>query len=205
MGTPVKSHIIFQAYGSEDILHECLFALLSLSRVLAPEERASVQICIYTDRPSFFQRYSDCPLNIVYRLLEEPQVRLWRGTIDFVHRVKIEVLRDYSASHSGAFLYLDTDVVFTESPLPILEDIGKGAFYMHIMEGVLKESAHPLLRKAASFLATRKIRVQGKDVIIPPKAAMWNAGVLGFDSQSAHLLEEVLAFTDTVYPLFRKG
>jgi hypothetical protein len=33
---------------------------------------------------------------------------------------------------------------------------------------------------------------------------MWNAGVLGFSTDHAYLLEDVLAFTDFVYPRFPK-
>jgi hypothetical protein len=36
----------------------------------------------------------------------------WRGSIDFVHRVKIKILQDAAQKYEGKFIYLDTDTYF---------------------------------------------------------------------------------------------
>jgi hypothetical protein len=52
-----KSYIVFQAYGHEYILRECLFALLTFSRVHQQQMPADLEIWIYTDREDWFGQY----------------------------------------------------------------------------------------------------------------------------------------------------
>jgi hypothetical protein len=45
------------------------------------------------------------------------------------------------------------------------------------------------------------MKVNGRPI---NELAMWNAGVLGFNTRYRYLLDEVLAFTDSEYPAFPK-
>jgi lipopolysaccharide biosynthesis glycosyltransferase len=121
-----------------------------------------------------------------------------------VHRVKIEVLRDFTATHQGQILYLDTDVVFTRPVTEIFEQLAEGKLYMHVMEGYVHHSDNTVFRKLSGFFRQTAVTVHNVPVAIPEKATMWNAGVLGFHSRYAYLLDEVLAFTDEVYRQFPK-
>lgn len=76
---------------------------------------------------------------------------------------------------------------------------------MHVMEGIVQDGGNAILKKLWNFLKQRRsINISGKAVNIPNDAAMWNAGVLGFNTQHKQLLDEILAFTDTVHPMFPK-
>lgn len=197
-----KNYIIFQCYGNEGIFHECTYALLSLSLLYQPEELNNTEIWIYTDNPAWFRSFKDCPLPLHYREINNITIKEWRGKIDFVHRVKIEMLKDFTRDKTANVLYADTDVVFTHRIDKMLEHIGAGKLYMHTLEGKVSDEGSPVLRKLNKYLsANAKQDTNGKPL---NELSMWNAGVLGFNTQYNHLLEKILAFTDSEYPHFPK-
>lgn len=203
MNHTAKRYLVFQAYGHEAVLRECAFALLTLLHH-HPRGLPGLEILICTDRPEFFQAYESA-LPLQYRRISSEDIGRWRGAIDFVHRVKIEVLLDAVRERSGTFLYADTDICFLKSIERIFEGIEAGRRYMHVQEYRLRDEVNPVGVKFRNFLAKQgPLEWAGHREAISFEAAMWNAGVLGFSSADAPLLEEVLAFTDAVYPLFHK-
>jgi hypothetical protein len=132
-------------------------------------------------------------------------VKRWRGAIDFVHRVKIEVLRDFVRNHEGAVLYMDTDVCFLRDIQRVFEGIEAGRRYMHVLESLLSDEANPVIKKMNALMAKNPpASWVFRQKAIPSSTAMWNAGVLGFRSSDAPLLDQVLAFTDFLHQLFPK-
>lgn len=204
MQTVDKTYIVFQAYGSEDIINECLFALLTLSSVYTQQTLPNIEICIYTDKEAKFELLKASSLPLTFRKIDSSLIKEWRGNINFVHRVKIKVLQDFTQHHSGNILYLDTDVCFLKPIEEILKGIQDGHKYMHVMEGLVREESNPIFKKLQRFLSAHpSLSINGNTLNVPADATMWNAGLLGF--QSAHTdLQQVLDFTDTVYPLFPK-
>jgi len=192
-------HIVMQAYGNEGVLQECIFALLSFSKFHTPEECARVHFHIYTDQPEWFQQYADCPLQLSFRTISKQDLKQWRGAIDFVHRVKIEVLRDFVKHHTGAVLYLDCDVHFLKPVLPLLQRIAAGELFMHVAESRLSDRENRMMKKLHDFFK-KKQQVYNVDL----DSMMWNAGVLGFTTDQALLLDEVLSFTDKAYAQYPK-
>ncbi len=202
MSKQQTSYIVLQCYGNDAIFHECTFALLTLSQLYKPEELAHIQIWIYTDRPEWFLSFRDCWLPITLKKINEQVIKTWKGEIDFVHRVKIEVLRDLLQTKAGNILYLDTDVVFLRRIDTLLDAVGQGKIFMHVMEGVVSDEGNPIMKKLCFYLREQKtIQLSGKPLY---ENAMWNAGVLGFDTQYHALLDDILFFTDMVYPEFPK-
>lgn len=195
------NYIVFQCYGNERVFQECTYALLSFSRFYGSGELKNTEIWIYTDNPEWFRSFKDCPLPLKYREVNSNLIRQWRGSIDFVHRVKIEVLKDITADKKGNFLYLDTDIVVTYCLDKMLTDINAGSLYMHIMEGKVSEKGNSIFRKLNNYLIDAKEQLNGKPM---NNMVMWNAGVLGFNTDNLHLLNDVLCFTDQVYPKFPK-
>jgi len=162
---------------------------------------ADTELWIYTDNADWFKGF-DIPLPLHYRSLDPATLKAWRGSIDFVHRVKIELLRDFTAAHQGNILYVDTDVVFTAPIDAMLQAIGGGALYMHVPEGIVSVGHNPVLRKLHKHLKQHNHdTINGVRLYDLP---MWNAGVLGLSTSYTPVLEKVLAFTDREYPLFPK-
>ena len=104
--------IVFQCYGNKGIFQECAYALLSLSRSNTSKDLANTEVWIYTDDPAWFSAFKDCPLPLLYRKIDEATIKRWKGKIDFVHRVKIELLKDFVKGKQGNILYTDTDTDF---------------------------------------------------------------------------------------------
>ncbi|MCD6012095.1 MAG: hypothetical protein K0Q79_1957 [Flavipsychrobacter sp.] len=196
-----SDYIVFLCYGYERVFHECAYALLSLSRIHKIEELKNTEIWIYTDKPEWFKEFKDCPLPLNYRQVDEATIKNLRGTIDFVHRVKIEVLKDITCTKEGNILYVDTDVVFANRIEKIFEDIAAGKLYMHIRESKVSDKANPILCKLSNYIEGAQLKLNGKPL---NEMDMWNAGVLGFNTRHKQILEEVLTFTDREYPKFPK-
>jgi len=196
------SYIVLQCYGNDDIFYECTFALLTLSQLYKPEELEHIQIWIYTDKPEWFLSFRDCWLPITLRKISEDVIKGWKGEIDFVHRVKIEVLRDLLQTKAGNVLYLDTDIVFLRRIDSMLHAIAGGNIFMHVMEGIVSDESNPIMKKLCFYLREQQtIQMSGKPLY---DSAMWNAGVLGFHSQYHALLDDILFFTDMIFPEFPK-
>jgi hypothetical protein len=187
--------LIYQAYGSPDILNEALFSILSYLR-----QPAGATILVYTDNEAHFRAVLGELASVAYIRIEPAQWREWRGEIDFVHRVKIKVLQHAAAHYEGQLLYADTDTVFTQPLAEVFAGLTHHDRFMHVSEGRLGDG-NPLNRKINRALQ------QGRALaspIISPETRMYNAGVLGLRSTDAPLLAEVLAFTEELYRRYPK-
>ena len=191
------NYLLYQAYGSPDILNEALLSILSYLR-----QPAAVTVLVYTDNPAHFQTVLGDAAGVTYVFIEQVQWQDWRGEIDFVHRVKIKVLQHAAAHYAGQLLYVDTDTIFTQSPAAIFAALAQGERFMHVGEGRLGDG-NPLNRKINRALqqASWPVLASGP---IGPETRMYNAGVLGLRSLDAPLLAEVLALTEQLYRLYPK-
>lgn len=198
-----RRYIVYQAYGSLDILNEALYSILSFYKVHGADYRA-ITIVVYTDTPLHFETVLGKE-RVVCKPLDLSLVKQWRGEIDFVHRVKIETLLHFTATlEQGQVLYLDSDIVFTK-PIDYLFDlIEKNQLIMHESEGRLNDSTFPLILKMGKFIKSHQADLIKKGFDIPLNAGVWNAGVIGFDISKKHLLNKVLCFTDNFYPIYPK-
>lgn len=192
--------LVYQAYGHEAILEECLWSLLSLSRWIQPEEAPDVWI--YTDQPEWFQAWP-IPFSVVYQKLDAEKIKAWRGPQNFVHRLKIELLADVLKQRPGPLLYLDTDTEFVQSPLPLLRSVAAGKRFMHVSEGKLSQPQQPVLNKLLSFFQKHP-NLPGCKLEVTGDTEMWNAGVLGFSEKEECPLHQALLLTDALYPLYPK-
>jgi hypothetical protein len=194
----MANYLIYQAYGSVDILNEALLSILSYLR-----QPAGATVLVYTDNPTHFQAVLGDATGVTYVFIEPAQWRAWRGEIDFVHRVKIKVLQHAAAHYMGYLLYVDTDTIFTQLIAPVFTGLAQGQRFMHVGEGRLGDG-NPLNRKINRALQ----QADGAALVggtIGPETRMYNAGALGLRSPAdAPLLAEVLALTEQLYRLYPK-
>ncbi|MDO7884748.1 hypothetical protein [Hymenobacter cheonanensis] len=193
------NYLLYQAYGSPDILNEALLSILSYLR-----QPAGATVLVYTDNPAHFRAVLGDAPGVAYVFIEPAQWRAWRGEIDFVHRVKIKVLQHAAAHYAGQLLYVDTDTIFTQSPAAIFAALAQGERFMHVGEGRLGDG-NPLNRKINRALQQASGGPALVGGTIGPETHMYNAGVLGLCSPTdAPLLVEVLALTEQLYRLYPK-
>src|SRR5690554_3980646 len=103
----MQNHILYFTHGQKEFLNEAVFALLSYYAHHKEEEN---KIVVYTDNVDYFKQ--KLPLSIAYIPLSQETIQKWKGDINFVHRVKIELLKDFATKFSGNVLYLDSDTYF---------------------------------------------------------------------------------------------
>ncbi len=195
------NYIVFQCYGNERIFHECAYALLSLSRIYTAGVPDNTEVWIYTDNPGWFRSFKECSIPLHFTEVDEKTINLWKGEINFVHRVKVEMLKDFTKDKEGNILYLDSDIVFTHPIDQLLKNINDGQLYMHVREGLISDRGNKVFAKLDHHYKGSPLNIKERPV---HEFAMWNAGVLGFNTKYRHLLDEVLTFTDNEYPKFPK-
>lgn len=188
-----KNYLVYIAFGSDDFRNEALCSVFSYLLVRKPDEE--VTVLIYTDNAGYFHQLAESTVPIIYEEVAPAQWQQWRGEIDFIHRIKIEVLLHATRKYGGNTLFLDSDTFFLQSPTPIFHALAAGQHFMHKYESTLSTSSglhrtlYDILRQQpptdwTSHLATTK---------------MYNAGAIGLSAADIPLLERVLALTDTLY------
>lgn len=200
----MQNALLYQAYGGQDFVNECRYSLLKYLQAYNLTPPAHTVIAVYTDMPDAFADFQPFLPRLGTRKLSKEMVQSWRGTINFVHRVKIEMLRDFLQTFTGNVLYCDTDTYITSSVEAIFENIGHGDFYLHEYEGVIDKTVSPSFHKWEKFLSTTPLRYNEKDLHFSRSLKMYNAGVVGLNSGHKAILDDVLALTDTIYPRFPK-
>jgi len=185
----LNHYLIYQAYGKAEIFHEAIYSIHSL---LNKQSSLDYQIIVVTDNSDFFKQYLNS--NTIYHEVSKEQIKLWRGSIDFVHRVKIEVLQMLSKQYSGSFLYVDTDIYFLNEISSLFQLIDQGKSIMCFRENAINEGKNILYKRLNAFVKSKK-----NDTVITPETTMFNAGVLGFNSSFFPVLESVKLLTDQLY------
>lgn len=193
-----RNYILFQAYGNDEILAECRFALLQLMRYNKPED---ICIVLYTDNATYFTNELCIFTNHIIEQLSPELVTEWRGEINFVHRVKIKVLQHFFSRYQGNLIYCDTDTCCLQSLSAMFGEIEKGTVYMHTNEGLIDQRNNIESKKWKRFLSA-PVKIKGLPLGQLHQIFMWNAGVIGINSSQASVLEEVLEITDALYPAF---
>ncbi len=195
--------LVYQAYGRDDIKRQTLFSIVSLlSKTNFVAE--AFQVWIYTEDEQFFTPYfANHPL-VKCKLVAMEQIKKWRGAIDFVHRVKVEILIDAAAQFVGELYYCDGDTYFLSSPASLFDQVNNNISLMHIAENTLIDGRDPLSKKIKRFVKKNKFQVAGQNMQIPVETMMWNAGVLAVSQINKSLLPHVLELTDRLYSLYQK-
>lgn len=181
-------HLIYLAHGDEIFLYE---TLLSIASFYSKNDNYNINICVYTDNPCFFEEKCDKRVNTIF--IDKEILIKWKGEHNFIHLVKIEVLKDYCSKFSGGkYLFVDSDTFFTKNIRYLFEKISENSFVMHENEGLIKNSNRSHLKRLYKFLKNQPYDIDNCE--------MWNSGVIGFDSQNRNILDFILQTTEALYP-----
>jgi len=192
------NYIIYQVHGNIDFYNEALFSILSYYKHNNESEN---RIIIYTENEHFFKKL--LPIDIIYINITSEKIKEWRGKIDFVHRVKIKIIQDFTSKYKGNFLYLDTDTFFTSNIKNIFDSIENEVLFFDKYEFNLFETKNGITKPIISFFKKNKIQKSDSDfgdIEIKNPFDTWNAGVIGFNSKYSYLLKDIEEFTDLFYP-----
>lgn len=188
--------LVFQAYGQLNIIHQNIFSIFSLLNKLNGQFE-ELKIIVYTDNANAFEKYFSGIPQISYRKIDAAQIKKWRGAIDFVHRVKVEILKEVSEQYHDDVFYVDGDTLFLDSPIKLFKLVDNKNSLMHICENVISTGKDPLSKKIKKYLKKYQ-----PDISI--HTSMWNAGVLGISKSINNCHQQVLDLTDKMYSQYPK-
>jgi hypothetical protein len=199
----MRIHLVLQSYGNENEYRRAVFAIWSYFACSTSDEH---EVTLFTDNPKFFELFLQ-GLPIRYITLTKAKIAEMRGSIDFVHRVKIAVIQEAFAISQTPMLYIDSDTFFISDPVPYMRHLSPALAFMHEFEYRFKEMEKFPLPAGATFLRyykhimSRTFRLPGgEEVKFSPEQVSWNAGVILLDPSHAAHLDDVLALTDQTYP-----
>ncbi len=192
----MKNTFVYQCYGKGEIYDQVFFSILSLLSKYK-NFREAFSVVVVTDQPERVHRFFGNEVET--QKLSTEELRQFAGPLNFVHRVKLEVLIKVGKLRSGSLIYMDGDTYFQEPALPFWSDISDTVSLMHVAEGVVSEGRDPLSKKICKFLSKTKLESQ-----IPTSTVMWNAGVIGLSEKNKILLEKALTVTDELYGQYQK-
>jgi len=197
----VTNLLVLQAYGRPQIVQEARFCILTFQHwALRSPDR--YRIIVYTDQPGAFRGLGP---NVVTEILSPETLARWRGAIDFVHRIKLELLLHCAARYDGILLYVDSDTHFLRDPVSIYAATDRGTAFMHECEGRLVERKNGIFRKMHRFVRDHVFTLpDGETVRMPVETEMWNAGVIALHPENTALLHRALSLTDAMYVLYPK-
>jgi hypothetical protein len=194
------NYFVIQCYGKERILREAKFCVLSLLQFI--KGNANYKIVLYTDNPAFFD---DINQYVICEPLLPETAQQWKGEHNFVHRVKIMMLLNFTAKYEGKLIYLDSDTWFKTSPEELFAKVDNQNALMHLPEAQLKSNANPIIKKIHHFVKANTFALaNGDKVTIPADYYMWNAGVIGLTTQARPIIEKVLQLTDAMLAAYQK-
>lgn len=199
--------IVYQAYGRTDIIQQVLFSAVTLKARCQAGLPGMIEI--YTDQMEMLEKFFAGDKQVRLIPLSSSQIKIYRGAIDFVHRVKLKILQQAAQDLEGHLIYLDGDTYFLKDPSSLFAQIKPHASLMHICESRLDTAKDPLTKKIARFVRKNRFTIAGEKLQIPLTTEMWNAGVIGIHAKllegpQGGVLGEMVELTDQMYGLYQK-
>lgn len=194
----MNNYLIYLSFGNDDYHRETLFSLLSFYKFHS--EKAQVTIIIYTDKSIFFKQI--LPSSVHYRILDSQQINDWKGSLNYIYRLKTKVLQEVCATYTGNFLFVDTDTVFLKNCIFLFEEIHKGELLLDACEGKLINNPGGIARKTRAFLKQKSsfsIASDDKPIQLDKNFVAWNSGTIGFTNTIAKILISVEELIDELY------
>lgn len=193
--------LVTQSFGKEYEYRRAIFSIWSYWA------HAGVgKVILFTDNPDFFTPYfKDQPVE--YILLTPDKIRAMRGSIDFLHRMKIALIEEAFRTTNTNLLYVDSDTFFIDDPGKYLQEVAEKKSFMHLNEyrfDSLREMKLPAAKPFHAFLDLISSKsftgAKGSALPVSPKQHSWNAGAMILHKSHAALLPDVYALTDQFYP-----
>lgn len=193
--------LLYHAYGNIALHQQVMFSILTLHHFIVGNYD-NLTVVVYTDEPNLYQQFQT-KIPISFELLTPEILSTFKGPNQFVHRVKICIIKDCFDKYKKNILYLDSDTYFTESPFSLFNNIDTNKSIMNSNDYDLN-NADELYENLDWLLIRRAIRdyeytIDGNIIKIPLTTRMWNAGVIGLSFENRGILEKVLDLTDQIY------
>lgn len=201
----MKISVVIQSYGSVHEYKRAVFSIISFY-AYSSKPKEQTEVVLFTDRPDFFEPFlKELPIKYVH--LTHAKIKEMRGSIDFVHRVKIAAIEEAFSLTEGNILYIDSDTFFISDPVQWMDQLSAVNAFMHENEypfKVMKEFKLPAGKTFHifyDFVTSRSFFLHdGSELRISPSQISWNAGVILLHREHQSFLKDVYKLTDDFYP-----
>jgi hypothetical protein len=191
------------SYGLEREYKRMIFAILSFKAYYSgPED--SISLLVFTDNPTYFERFFT-GLKVKYVLLTPARIELMKGAQNFVHLVKIAVVREaFEMYPNNSLLFIDSDTFFVKDPLPLLSIISADTSLMHTKEYALAERIDSTSEGMSPQLFLNTIErctfltSQGEERYFSSQYS-WNSGVIGLAKEGRAYMEDIYKLTEDFF------
>jgi hypothetical protein len=199
--------LVVQSFGREYEYKRAILTVLSFyAHRAVPSREATL---LFTDKPDYFAPYFS-GLPVEYVLLTPEKIRLMRGSIDFLHRMKIALIEEAFQKTGGDLLYADSDTFFLADPASFMQKLSPGKSFMHLHEYRFEELRNMPLPSGETFRAYLQLIEQGplqladaSPLQVTAQHSSWNAGVMLLHRAHNALIPDVYALTEQTYPATR--
>jgi hypothetical protein len=196
--------LVIQSFGRENEYKRAILTILSFY-AHGPENRPD-ETLLFTDRPDYFAPYVS-GLPVRYVLLTPEKIRNMRGSIDFLHRMKIALIEEAFQSTNGNLLYADSDTFFLSDPVDLMNHLAPGKSFMHVHEYDFEFMRAMPLPSGEPFRAYLELveagplhLADGNLITVTAQHSSWNAGVMLLHKTHSALIPDIYALTDQTYP-----
>lgn len=193
----MQKTILYLSHGGQKYHDQTRYSVLTLLAQLIEHDRNDFRIAVYTDRPDVLPAH-----DLIRPVPARPEdLAAWRGPLDYVHRIKLCLLRRALAELGAPLIYVDSDTRWLQIPdAPFTALSGDGApapCYLYKIEGTISPTCFPqyfhLLRRSRS-------RLDAWRVPRDPPWTMWNSGTVGIPGRGAGFIDDALRITDALLP-----
>jgi hypothetical protein len=193
----MQKMIVYQSHGKQKFHDLTRYSVLTLLAWMLEHERNDFRIAVYTDRPDQLPVHDWVkPIRVT-----SGDLARWRGPLDFVHRVKLEILLRAQNEFGAPLIYVDSDTQWLripDEPFAALSASGAPTIcYMHKAEKPISASSHAGF---FHFLHKNRDALVRWGISADPPWTMWNAGTVGIPRLAHHFIRDVLQFTDEMHP-----
>ena len=198
--------LVTQSFGKESEFRRVILAILS-AFVYWKGDKNELQVVLFTDKPCFFSNWLK-GLNVHYVTLTPEKIKVMRGEIDFLHRMKIALIEEsFALFPNSDMFYFDSDTFFIDNPLKGFQKVSENQSSMHLHEYQFETIKDMPLPAGETFQAFYKLIVSkdfsltnGEYLNVLPADSSWNAGVMCLHQTHARFLNDVYILTDQFYP-----
>jgi hypothetical protein len=195
--------LTLQSFGSE---REYRRAILAIFSFLVFYKKNDFRIVIFTDYPDWFRPWL-VALPVDYEHLSPARISNMRGSIDFLHRMKIAEIEQVMSTSGCNMLYTDSDTFFTGNPDTLLDELDEKMAFMHLREYSFSDmdiewygEYGTTMRKFIDLIKSHQLFTEsGRPFRITLQDSSWNAGVIMLHHSHSSLLPTVYTLTDQIF------
>jgi hypothetical protein len=198
---PEKINLIIQSFGQEKQYKRAILAILSFF-AFSSGGRKDSRVLLFTDNPAYFSTsFRDLP--VTYIPLSSERIAQLRGPMNFVHRIKIELIKESFERVKGNILWADSDTFSIADPVPLFNQLSPQKSFMHTPEYAFEELRNSSVVRSRDFLRVIESRTfrlaSGRDIRVEPNLFSWNSGIMFLHREHAAFIRDVYVLTDQIF------